>query len=51
VKKGDLNTVDEIKRLTSGAVCASIFSIIISLVSIIFALEVYTIYVAKGVCS
>ena len=40
------NTIAKIRRQASGAMCVSIFSVIISLVSIIFALEVY---VSRGV--
>ena len=49
MKRND-NDIEKIKRQASGAVCAAIFSIIISLVSIIFALEVYIIMVAEIVC-
>ena len=41
--------VDKIKRQTSGAMCVSAFALMISLVSIIFALETY-ILVKDGVC-
>jgi len=39
--KPDDNTVAKISRQASGAMCASIFAVIISLTSIVFALEVY----------
>ena len=41
------DTISKISRQASGAMCVSIFSIIISLVAIIFALEVYTMYVTE----
>ena len=41
------DTIEEIKRQASSAVFLSILSIIMSLVSIIFALEVYIAYVAE----
>jgi hypothetical protein len=48
--KVDDSEIVKIKRHASGAMCASIFSFIVSLVSIIFALEVYAIHVAGGGC-
>ena len=48
--KIDVKTINEIKRHASGAMCASIFSIIISLVSIIFALDVYIVMVTERGC-
>jgi hypothetical protein len=44
------NEIVKIKRQASGAWCASIFSVIISLVSIIFALDVYIAMVTEGIC-
>ena len=44
------DTIEELERQASGAVFLSILSIIMSLVSIIFALEVYGIYVAERGC-
>jgi len=44
------NEIVKIKRQASGAWIASIFSVIISLVSIIFALDVYIAMVTEGIC-
>ena len=48
--KVDDNEIVKIKRHASGVMCASIFSIIISLVSIIFALDVYIAMVTERGC-